>query len=129
MNPTKIPFEIDSFLALNGKEQCVGRFSREAIEAILARIKGFDKDNPDTNYDWREFFTGVKEVWAEGLLVIPRDQIKLEDSDIAQLQEIQAHKQADTRCAELIYKTAVDIAKRNNFIVLSESSGRFVVSH
>lgn len=123
----KIPLTLKTFLEQHGKDPCVGRFSPEATEAILARIKDFDDKNPETQYDWREFFTKSKEVWAEGVLVIPRDQLKLEESDIAQLDEIKAHKKADTRCAELIYKTAVDIAHRNGFIVLSKTSMRFVV--
>ena len=129
MNTTKISFDTNTFLEQHGKDQCVARFSREAVEAILIRIKDFDDNNPETQYNWRDFFTEVKEVWAEGLLVIPHEQLKLEDSDIAQIEEIKAHKKADTRCSELIYKTAVDIANRNGFIVLSKASSRFVVTH
>lgn len=129
MNASKIPFDIDSFLESHGKDQCVGSFSREAIEAILARIKEFNDNNPNSEYEWRDFFTKVKEVWAEGLLVIPQEQLKLEDSDIAQLDEIKENKKTDTRCAGLIYKTAVDIANRNGFIVLSKSSSRFIINH
>jgi hypothetical protein len=128
MTVKKIPFNLDSFLEQHGKEECVAGFSSEAVKAILAKIEDFATNNPNTEYNWRDYFTGVKEVWAEGILVMPRENLELTDIDLERLEKVKEHKKKDTRCAELVYQTALGIAERNGFIALPLSVSRFLIS-
>lgn len=128
MTIKEIPFNLDLFLEQHGKEKCVASFSNEAVKAILAKIEDFVTNNPNTQYNWRDYFTEVKEVWAEGILVMPRENLELADIDHERLKQIKEHKQKNTRCAELVYQTALGIAERNGFIALPLSVSRFLVS-
>ena len=128
MTKTKIPFDFDLFIKKHGKDACVASFSYEGVKAILAKIEDYDKANADVDYKWQDFFTEVKEVWAEGVLVIPKNELKLEDIDVDRLKKIAEHKAKDTRCAELVYQTALGIAERNKFIVLPLKVSRFIIN-
>ena len=121
----KLPTDVDEFLAIHGSNRCVWAFSREAIAIILKRIEAHREANPTANYEWSDFFTQSKELWSEGVVVMPREQLKLSDSDISNLDQIKHLKSRRMRCSELIYDTAVAIAKRNGFIELSNA--RFLV--
>lgn len=124
----EIPFDLDLFLEKHAKEECVVSFSSEAVKAILAKIEDFATNNPKTQYNWRDYFTGVKEVWAEGILVMPRENLILEDIELERLEQIKEHKKKNTRCAELVYQTALGIAERNGFTVLPLTVSRFLIS-
>lgn len=124
MTTDKVPLELEDFLAQHGKDKCVICFSREAISQILVFIKLHNEEG-NAPREWREFFKDVKEVWSEGVIIIPRDKLKLSDSDIERLDEIKELKSAKKRCSELVYEVATSIAHANAFTFLSKA--RFLV--
>ncbi len=125
MKSTKTPLDIDKFLEQNRKDPSLNSFSRESIQVILERIKLFEANNADVDYDWRDFFAEAKEVWAEGLLTIPHDELVIDDADIARLDKIKTLKKEGKRCSDLIYEAAAIIAENNDFVPLK--SARFLI--
>lgn len=124
MTTDKIPLDVDKFLAEHGKDKNVVGFSREAVGVILTFIK-LHNNGGEKPCDWRVFFNNVKEVWAEGVITIPRDKLKLLEDDIKRLDKIKKLKESGSRCSELVYETASMIAHSNSFTFLSK--GRFLV--
>lgn len=126
MSKEKLPSDVEEFLAVHGSKSFVWSFSKEAIGIILGRIKTYEKENPDDkDCNWQDFFIKSKELWSEGVVLLPHDELKLTDKDLSNLDEIKRLKSKKARCSELIYKTAVDIAKGNGFIELTNA--RFLV--
>lgn len=125
MKSTKTVLDIDKFLEQNRKDPSLNSFSRESIQVILERIKLFEANNVDVDYDWRDFFAEAKEVWAEGLLTIPHDELVIDDADIARLDKIKMLKKEGKRCSDLIYEAAAIIAENNDFVPLK--SARFLI--
>ena len=124
MTTDKIPLEVDEFLAEHGKDKSVVGFSREAVGVILSYIKSH-KEGGEKPCDWRVFFKKAKEVWAKGVIAIPRDRLKLDEKDIERLDKIKQLKESGKRCSELVYEAASMIAHSNSFTFLSK--GRFLV--
>ena len=125
MKSTKTVLDIDKFLEQNRKDPSLNSFSRESIQVILERIKLFEANNVDVDYEWRDFFAEAKEVWAEGLLTIPHDELVIDDADIARLDKIKMLKKEGKRCSDLIYEAAAIIAENNDFVPLK--SARFLI--
>lgn len=125
MKKEKIPSDVDEFLAAHGNHRLVWSFSREAVAIILARIEEVEDANPNSVYNWQDFFTNSQELWSEGVIALPRETLTLEARDISDLEEIKHLKTRKLRCSELIYKTAVNIANKNGFVELSNA--RFLV--
>lgn len=124
MTTDKVPLELDEFLAQHGKDKCVIFFSREAISQILVSINRHNEEG-NAPREWRSFFKDVKEVWSEGVIIIPRDKLKLSNSDIERLDEIKQLKSTQKRCSELVYEVATSIAHANAFTFLSKA--RFLI--
>ncbi len=125
MTTSQIPLDINEFLQKHGKDKSVTAFSREAIELILKRIKNHKSDGRNALLDWRVFFTSTKELWSDGVILIPRDSLNLSPADIERLDEIKGLKESNERCSDLIYRAAVEISRKNGFERISNS--RFLI--
>lgn len=125
MKTNNIPLDVDLFLKKFGNERLVGKFSREAVEVILLRIKAFKEKNPNAECDWQSFFMSANEVWSEGIVIMPREKLKLTDDIARRLDEIKKLRKSKKRCSALVYEVATELAEKNGFTQLTSS--RFLI--
>ena len=125
MSIAEIPLDVDSFLLKHGKEECVTVFSRDAVKSILKRIEKYRNETANHTMHWQDFFTSTQELWSEGVILLPREDLDLSSDIIDQLDRIKKLRVSKERCSELIYNAALAIAKRNGFEQLPRA--RFLI--